>query len=255
MPIIQFSITGKAHAEKNLPCQDSCAKCFTANGWELMCIADGVSSSAHAEEGARIATESICRFWNNHAMIFTDEESILQALRTSFNYACAQIMQHKGNDPGYETTLHAAIIIADRGIFYGHVGDGGLFVRKQDGETRCLTEAMKDCDGTSVVPLSAGPKAWKFGSYRSSEITHAMLVTDGLFDVLQASLDKEYLLERLMMPHSSSAFRVRIQDEADRYYQRLLTGKGYKRKKRAFASVSDDITFSLWIQPTLFAAE
>ena len=247
MPVVQYSIPGKTHKAKGIPCQDACSCCLSANGYHVMCVADGVSSSPHSQEASRIAVESIQTFWQDYSSAFADEDSLLSALRSSFNYAYGQIMAYRGNQYGYETTLHVAVICKNLGVFYGHVGDGGLFVWKSNGEVSCLTEAMKDVDGFSVVTLSAGPKAWHFGHLMDRNIASVLLVTDGVYDALCSSLRPKDALQYLMDPNVLAQQKLISSERSDAYFEKLFRGRTRNKDMllSTFQSIDDDITLSV----------
>lgn len=247
MPVFEYRLTGTSHKAKGQPCQDACGCCITPDGFLLLCVADGVSSSPHAEEGSRIAVDSLLAFWQEYALAFTDDQSLLCALEASFNYAFGQIMQRKGTEYGYETTLHAALLCNEYSLYYGNAGDGGLFIRAGAEPARCLTEAMKDEDGASVVPLSAGPKMWQFGCFHSPEPLSVLLATDGLRDVLCSPTHGADALAALTDP--SLATRLDSSAKTDAFFKELILGKtpGQNPALKALQTITDDITLEMYI--------
>lgn len=185
-PIIQYSIQGKRHQQDRMPCQDACGCCTVPKGWTLVAIADGVSSSPHSEEASSAAICGLCDFWREFIPIYKSNEEMRTALEASFNYALrvSKEFPQVGEEPGsHETTLSAALISPEGKMYCMHVGDGGIWVVQQDGMIECLTESMRDQEG-SVTALSDGPASWSFFSLSIAECLGVFMVTDGVQDLI-----------------------------------------------------------------------
>ena len=178
---------GKKHARKNMPCQDACSTGITGDGWIVMAVADGVSSSPFSGEAARAAVEAVVTFWREFKTCFQGAEEICSVLRTSMNYALMEtdrLMEGSREPYGFETTL--LIVLVNRRkqeMYYSWVGDGGIYVVSKEGRVDRLTDVMRD-EEEAVYTLSAGPGLWKTGSRGISDTRSILMVTDGISDVI-----------------------------------------------------------------------
>lgn len=178
-----FSVQGKSHIEKKIPCQDANRVERLEAGIYMGVVADGVGSAAHAQTGSRMAVDSLFSYCNthiSHAMLHSEMEGVL---REGYLYAMNHIdayAKEKGiRTDDYDTTLSAAIFDGST-VVYAHAGDGGIIIRCKDGGIRAVTDRQKGADGISVRPLRAGNSSWESGMKK--DVASVLLLTDGMLD-------------------------------------------------------------------------
>ncbi|MBQ8080409.1 MAG: protein phosphatase 2C domain-containing protein [Clostridia bacterium] len=177
---------GRAHETWGAPMQDSSAAVTLPNGWAVLVAADGVGSCPKADVGSRLATESVVKYLADRVGTMKDASALPELLRAAYEHACRAIRARAVRDGeearAYGTTLHTAVFTGS-GLYFGHVGDGGILALTAKGEYRSLTTPMKGDDGQSVIPLMAGPEHWVFGQ-AEEELQSVLLCTDGVYDTL-----------------------------------------------------------------------
>ncbi len=178
-----FSVQGKSHIEKNIPCQDAGRAERLEAGAYMGIVADGVGSAAYAEIGSKMAVDSLFTYCNAHispAMLPSEMEEVL---RKGYQYAMDDTeayAKEKGiRTDAYDTTL-SAVIFDEGTVVYAHAGDGGIIVRCKDGQIEAVTSRQKGADGVSVRPLRAGDSSWEFGMKK--DVAAVLLLTDGMLD-------------------------------------------------------------------------
>lgn len=212
-------LCGKSHEASHICLQDSSAICQLPNGWILLVAADGVGSDARAEVGSALASWAIVDYFKKYWGYFQDQDSILNSLRSAYHYAtgiiCKQALCEKRPIHDFGTTLHTAIF-ANGMVYYGHAGDGGIFVMDQEGGYATLTTPQKGEDLRSVIPLMAGPGYWEFGA-TSQPVQSVMLCTDGVYDKIYSKLrsqfDTDQAIDRLLAGYFLSPYTFDYSEE------------------------------------------
>lgn len=181
-----FSLQGKSHIKRNIPCQDSSGIRETPGGWHIAAVADGVGSAKNSQEGSRIAVDSVLDFCEKYMPWDNSIISIKSMLRTAYNHAFNQIIRkaEKSGEPveSYDTTLSIALYKGKR-IIYGHSGDGAIIGLNSFGDYVQITQPQKGPDGISVIPLRFGYQQWKIDSY-DEDLVAVLLMTDGMLETL-----------------------------------------------------------------------
>lgn len=179
-----YSLQGKSHVERNTVCQDSNIAVKLKSGHYLGVVADGVGSAPHSDIGSRMAVEMMYSYCDEHVRREMQSAELEDLLRVAYEYTMDQIKQYvrKQRDAieDYDTTL-SSVIYDGSTVVFGHAGDGGIVVRKKNGQIEPVTERQKGADGSSVCPLRAGISSWDFGVCKD-EVASVLLVTDGMLD-------------------------------------------------------------------------
>lgn len=153
-----YSLQGKNHITRGLPCQDSNKIAELRNGWFVAAIADGVGSAERSQEGAQTAVDTVVDFCRRYMPLDSDETNIISMLRTAFHAAMIAIYEiaEKENHSieSYDTTL-SVVIFNGIQLVYGHSGDGGIIVLDTWGNIVSITDQQKGSDGISVIPLDS----------------------------------------------------------------------------------------------------
>lgn len=188
-----FSLTGKSHDTKKIPCQDSHKIKKMENGWYIAAIADGVGSAKNSQIGSKIAVDTVVSFCEEYMPWDYNIISIKSMLRTAYNYAFKQILREsqKTGEPieSYDTTL-TMVIYDGHHIVYGHSGDGAIIGLNSFGSYVPITKPQKGTDNISVLPLRAGYTQWKIDNYEE-ELAAVLLMTDGIADAFFPYLLKD----------------------------------------------------------------
>ena len=181
-----FSIKGKSHSTRNMACQDANKVIQLNNGCSVGLVADGVGSAKSSDIGAKIAVEKAGEYCSKNINSGMNLDQQLQVLKDSFSYALNSINQYATENNAqiedFDTTLSGAIYDG-QSIAYGHAGDGGIVVKKNDGTMDIITEQQQGENKQYVKPLRAGEGSWSFGKL-DNNIASVMLVTDGILNEL-----------------------------------------------------------------------
>jgi len=185
-----FSITGLKHRSSDKPCQDAhCIRLFS-NGWAAAAVADGLGSSARADEAARLAVAVFNELDESELPAVWDPDAACALLKTCFQRALLSIKlaaaEENSGQNDHNTTL-TAVLFDGKNVAYGHCGDSGIIGLTTGGEYRIITQAQKGEEFNSVIPLNFGSEYWIFDS-AEEEFCSLLLMTDGLFDVATPSL-------------------------------------------------------------------
>ena len=186
-----YSFQGKAHILKNIACQDASRVEEIVGDWTVMATADGVGSCPKSDIGSKTAVNTAVQLCLKAFPFDGNDEAILSLLRTAFNGAMREITK-VAKDAGdelynYDTTLDIVIFNGSTKVYYGHCGDGGIFVLNSDGDYNEITSVQEGAEANSVVPLRNGNASWKFGIYED-EIAVVAAFTDGIRDKISSPL-------------------------------------------------------------------
>ena len=187
-----FSIPGLSHREKDLPCQDAHYIGRLANGWVVAAVADGVGSSAHAEEAAALAVAAVADMDGSclSGLAPWDGQAAEALLRDGFDRAekaIGEAASTKGAPIGaYYTTL-TAVVYDGQHLAFGHCGDGGVVGLAVDGAYHMVTQVQKGEEFNTVKPLNHGQEHWAFASPQEAYCS-LLLMTDGLYDAAAPAL-------------------------------------------------------------------
>lgn len=225
-----FSLIGKDHLRTNTPCQDHSGRIHLQNGWTIAAIADGVGSASRSEEGSKIAVASALKFCSENFPTSTDTKSVLAMLLLAFHRAFGDICEHAEHESteleAFDTTLTVACFYKGM-LFYGHCGDGGIFVVDRFGEASEITTPQKGEDGDSMIPLRFGAKYWVFGQH-SENVPTVLLATDGVRDKIASndfrdSISKVYV-PLLLFLSIISDLRAKALNSFVSYLKKLFSG-------------------------------
>lgn len=186
-----YSFQGKSHKISNTVCQDASLVKEIVGDWTVMATADGVGTCSKADVGAKTAVEVATSLCVEAFPLDGNDKAIISVLRTAFNRAMRAIYQiAKENDEditNYDTTLDIVIFNGTNKLYYGHVGDGGIYVLNGDGKYTEITSVQEGEEASSVCPLRIGNESWEFGIYEA-EIAVVAIFTDGIRDKISSSL-------------------------------------------------------------------
>lgn len=184
----KYSIQGSSHVKGNVPCQDASIVKDIIGNWVLMATADGVGSCKNSAIGSDIAVNAAADIITDSFPEDGSDDGITALIRTAFNHAMHKIVKRAEEDKqsveSYDTTLDVVIFNGGRKLYYGHCGDGGIFVLNGKGEYKEITKVQEGEESNSVKPLRTGNKEWEIGIYEDDEIGVIASFTDGIRDKL-----------------------------------------------------------------------
>ena len=174
-------------------------------GWTVIAVADGVSGSPFSELASQTAVQAAIEFWAEFHTMFPGEDAWKSAMYTCMNYALQKTDQLRAEHPepyALETTLTVVLINPWKQLLYSRVGDAGIYLRTEDGNTILLGDPIRDEEG-SVYTLSSGPKYWSFGSRTLKDVEAVLVVTDGISDIIRKA-GKDFSLAKRFIVNADS---------------------------------------------------
>jgi hypothetical protein len=245
-----FSVIGKYHIDRNIPCQDFHSIIEHANGY-LAVIADGVSKSKYSEIASKIAAETFISFTQEMIKEDMNSETVVsvfeQAFKVSLKAIEDYIHQRDHFMSDYDTTL-TGLFFTKSFVAIAHSGDGGVIGLRPNGLYVSLTEKITELfdDHKYVAPLSK-PSLWKFYSYQET-FARILMATDGVYDTIYSHLltDKQdpiniQTIESFMNNKALNQSLSRLEMYKSKFIENFLKAK----------LTDDDITFVLLIDDSI----
>ncbi|MGN1412530.1 MAG: protein phosphatase 2C domain-containing protein [Oscillospiraceae bacterium] len=184
-----FSIKGRRHIKKNLPCQDASGIKEITPIWTVACVADGVGACRYADIASKIAVESVLEMVPKLFPAIVSDDAILTILSATMHYANNKILEyveeHDYDINECETTL-VIELYNGKDLYYANAGDSGIVALDENGKYHTITKVQKGKDGISVIPLSA--LRFEVGKADFSPVA-VIGMTDGL---LEATVPAKY---------------------------------------------------------------
>lgn len=255
-----FSMQGKAHVNRNIPCQDNNDIRYIADlGVFIAGISDGVGSCPLSHWGSYMAIHTAMdeiekRLLASKRTDFsTDDTAIYTDLVETFRIACSEVQNFAKAQNQPESAFHATLTIAiydGKNLWCCHAGDDGLIGQFEDGFVKLITHRQKGEEASSVYPLQSGESHWqvcKVSSVEHGKLVGFIMATDGVLDAI-AFEDPAYsetpeCCNGIYYPFIASAIYNRDQtgpcdpalslDE----YQSMMSSENYRKR------VTDDLTF------------
>lgn len=182
--------TGEYHVFKGTDGQDASKTLkFThpPTGKELTvsAISDGVGSTFHGGEGAKLAVNTAVDYLHQHLneLDILDDTTIIPLLKNTYNLAYDKIdalsLEQELSLVEYDCTLTVAVYDGET-VYFGHIGDDGIVVVYEDGEFEMITTRHKGEEAHSLYPLRF-TDLWQF-SKTSKPVASFVMCTDGILD-------------------------------------------------------------------------
>jgi serine/threonine protein phosphatase PrpC len=170
-------------------CQDSHLVVETPQGWLISAVADGVGSASKSDAGSKTAVEQSVGYLRQNIGEKWCQDQLQLLLKSAFRHALDSIIAIADDESlsSYDTTLTVALYNGSQVVF-GHSGDGGIVVLKNDGLYDKITEEQKGDEAASVHPLRF-EHCWVF-DHSEDDIAAFALMTDGILDCFCPSLLK-----------------------------------------------------------------
>jgi len=236
--MIATKITGPAHKQKNLPCQDFFAY-KKKNNRIIAVVSDGAGSAKFGKIGAKIICETVCDILSRSK--FKDiKKDIVFAIEAARNKLCLHRLnktKSEENIMDFSATVIGAVYQNNQGIFF-HIGDGAAVAFFDN----YLYKISKPENGMfSCETFFYTMKNWK-NNLRFDEFNNARqicLMTDG---VTRFALKKDFDLEKKFM-YPVLEF---LNNEKNKNYAKKALLNTINSKQAQKIS-SDDKTF-VWIR-------
>lgn len=192
-------LTGISHKKKKTICQDF----FTFKKIEdvmIAAVADGLGSNKHSDFGSNIAATAAVDYCAKKINKSMSDDDILSEICASFDFAW-QAVDNSARSQEYNvsecnTTLSLAVFINGE-VYYGHVGDSGIFAFFEDGTIAPVTMPQKGREKNQTYPLANNRHKWEFVKVEKKAVA-LLLCTDGIWDMfhplhLSNQDDKHYV--------------------------------------------------------------
>lgn len=177
-----FSIVGKDHIKKHMPCHDSSLIAAISSSWKIAVVADGVGSCKHAETASKIAVETVAKLIKEQFPPFvSDDQTYFSVIRAAMHGAANAIERYvekndEGNEREYQTTLSVAVM-SSKLLYYGNAGDSGIIALDDQGEYHLVTEQQNDDEGR--VYAMPSNRIFEVGKAKFTPVA-ALCMTDGI---------------------------------------------------------------------------
>lgn len=182
--VLGGSVVGRAHVAKSLPCQDASAWLHSET-LTCLAIADGAGSRAHSHAGAQAAVGAIVD-WASSLVDDPGEGWAGDAFaiaRESLEEAARAI----DAPPEELACTLAGVIATEHAVFVGQLGDGLVFVREDDQDTRVVQPSDRGeyINETTFLTSPDWTDELRATTLPGAAVNSIALSTDGLqFEIL-----------------------------------------------------------------------
>lgn len=262
-----FSLQGKSHIGRDIPCQDSNDIRYLPDSSILLAaIADGVGSCALSHWGSYIAVQSALDYLEQvisgeKGHFLEDDQRVYNSLVEAFRAARTAVedaAEQNGQLPFHlQSTLTVAIYDGKK-LWCCHAGDDGIVAQFQDGFVKMVTDRQKGEEASSVYPLQSGEQHWQVSKVVSANhgpVVGFVMATDGVLDAFAIAEGKYLTAEGCCCGIYYPFIRDAIYDDNPRKrgpcdpnrrleeYRKMMSSEQYR------ARVSDDLTLVSVISP------
>ena len=189
-----FSLVGKDHIKKHMPCHDSSLIAAISSSWKIAVVADGVGSCKHAETASKIAVETVEKLIKEQFPPFvSDDQTYFSVIRAAMHGAANAIERYvekndEGNEREYQTTLSVAVM-SSKLLYYGNAGDSGIIALDDQGEYHLVTEQQNDDEGR--VYAMPSNRIFEVGKAKFTPVA-TLCMTDGVYNNVVPFLLHDY---------------------------------------------------------------
>ncbi len=181
-----FTVAGRHHNFDDHHNQDA-IRYKQNRDYDVMVLADGVSSCCRAKEGAEITSNIIANFLLEHGGCFFSmtRQEVVDCILSQIRLALEHAARREGlAAEDYSSTL--ACILFDRRnerMLYCSIGDSLILAAKDD---RCAVIAMPadSRDGCCVTTSAAAESMAAIGVVKTTELRSVMICSDGAWQLM-----------------------------------------------------------------------
>ncbi|MBT8467320.1 MAG: protein phosphatase 2C domain-containing protein [Deltaproteobacteria bacterium] len=155
--------------------------------FRVIVVGDGMGGLPRGKEAATAATRRVARHLAGHIADGSMLDRPLEIIRECFSVAAGALRITTGitgDVTGLRTTL-IVVVLTSQAIYWGYIGDGGLWVYRQDGTIDNILTGHKDPDAPNVLFASLGPTVQGYPEIGSTGRCSGDVVfvgSDGVFD-------------------------------------------------------------------------
>lgn len=155
--------------------------------FRVIVVADGMGGLPRGKEAATTATRRAARHLAEHIADGSMLHRPLKIITECFSTAGGALKIATGitgDTTGLRTTL-IVVVLTPQALFWGYIGDGGLWVYRQDGTIDNILTGHKDPDAPNVLFASLGPTVQGYpetGSTARCPGDVLFVGSDGVFD-------------------------------------------------------------------------
>ena len=155
--------------------------------FRVIVVGDGMGGLPRGKEAATTATRRAARHLAEHIADGSMLHRPLEIITECFNTAGGALKIATGitgNTTGLRTTL-IVVVLTPQALFWGYIGDGGLWVYRQDGTIDNILTGHKDPDAPNVLFASLGPTVQGYPETGSTARCPGDVIfvgSDGVFD-------------------------------------------------------------------------
>lgn len=137
--VLAESVTGTAHRQRQLPCQDACRfRTFGPSAeWLVLAVADGAGSAAHADLGALVACDELTRRAGEGDPAALCTRDAMAALFSDVRMALVAEAERTSSHPRDYACTALLAVLGPATAAFGQVGDGAIVVA-HGGEHRAV---------------------------------------------------------------------------------------------------------------------
>lgn len=196
--LFRVSKRGISHKRKKMPCQDYCLTA-SGSGCSILADADGVSSCAHSEIGARLACEAVVKTVLSAAGASQSEEQLVKRLcsvsfreRLVSNWVSEVLKRISGSETPpedeleelrkYASTIMFAVITPNWFVT-GNLGDGQIIVFNDKFGIKLRVHAPKESSKVRcLVNERCAREDFLVCAYPRALFNGVLLSTDGMYE-------------------------------------------------------------------------
>ena len=242
-----FSIQGRSHKKKEMPCQDNSAIIDISPAWKCAVVADGVGSCKNSEIASKIAVETVTEIIKGGFPENGTDRDYQSLILTAGHFAANAIEKYvrendEGNEKEYHTTLSLALVNS-RTAYYFSVGDSGIIGLDEDsGEWKIITK--QDNDSTGGVYTLNFRSHFKVGKidFKPAAI---LAVTDGIYnECFPSALSNEKYKGRVPLLNFFTTYAFGLSEEEKESTEKQVGNIIKYLESEECEHITDDLSIS-----------
>lgn len=142
--IFKALFSGRNHIIRRRPCQDYAAYRLSADGYPVLCLSDGAGGAKYSELASRSNVDAVLNYFQKNTV--TDFIKLQPTPRATaiidecVDYLNSVASRYEISDLDELSATLVFVIITDKIIYTGHIGDGIVVGLKKDGDLDMISE-------------------------------------------------------------------------------------------------------------------